>query len=97
MIWYDLIRSTTFWYDLVRFGTISPSLSGTVRAYQNTCEHIRVIGVSYRELSPAEITNTSLHAATDRPRSPAETVTRKEITFDPINFLTMHFFNPLGG
>ena len=27
------------------------------------------------------------------PRSPAETVkTRKEITFDPINFLTMQFF-----
>ena len=59
MIWFDLVRSTTFWYDLVRFGTIWPILSGTVRAYQNTCEHIRAIGVSYRELSPAEITNTS--------------------------------------
>ena len=60
MILYDLERFGTIWDDFVEFIWYGTSLSEHLWTHSRTFKNIRTIGVSYRELSPAEITNTSL-------------------------------------
>ena len=92
MIWYDLVRFGTVGYVLVRFRSVYLVRYELIRTLVNTFGRLECHIGSYLLLRSLIPHRSSLHAATNRPRSPAETVkTRKEITFDPINFLTMHF------